>query len=110
MNMVAEALLVRLHETAKDPTSREFGGVISIGAGLPAEAPACLDPKCKTPVLACAGASESSVTSAVEDKLKRCFQFVELKRYRKSGDSMPSNRDEMMRTFPVYKPSLKRLR
>lgn len=74
----------------------ELGGVIGIGAGLPSEAPASLDPKCKTPLLICAGSDQSAVTSSTEDKLPRLFENVEVKRYRKPGDSMPSNREEMM--------------
>ena len=70
--------------------------MVSIGAGLPGEAPASLDTKCKTPLLVCAGSDQSSVTSTSEEKLKHVFEFVEIKRYRKPGDSMPSNRDEMM--------------
>lgn len=81
-----------------EPTSSvpiELGGVISIGAALPNEASASLVNKCKTPVLICAGRDRSSVTPQAEEKLKRNFEFVEVKRYRRSGDSMPENRDEM---------------
>jgi hypothetical protein len=87
--------------------SKEFGGVISIGAALPSDAPASLDPLCKTPILVCAGSDQSSVTSSSEDKLKRNFEFVEVRRYRKPGDSMPSNRDEMM---PIMQFFSRRLR
>jgi len=88
-------------------TSSELGGVISIGAPAPSEAPAALVSKCKTPVLVCAGSDRSAVTSTAEDKLKRLFEFLEVKRYRKSGDSMPSNRDEMM---PIMQFFSRRLR
>lgn len=88
-------------------TPTELGGIISIGAPLPSEAPAALVDKSKTPVLVCAGSDRSAVTSAAEDKLKRLFEFVEIKRYRKAGDSMPSNRDEMM---PIMQFFSRRLR
>jgi hypothetical protein len=81
--------------------------VISIGAPVPSEAPAALVSKCKTPVLVCAGSDRSAMTSTAEDKLKRLFEFLEVKRYRKSGDSMPSNRDEMM---PIMQFFSRRLR
>jgi hypothetical protein len=85
----------------------ELGGVISIGAGLPLEAPASLDPKCRTPVLVCAGCESSSVTRDTEDKLHRVFQHVQVTRYRKPGDSMPANRDEML---PIMQFFSRRLR
>ena len=92
---------------AEDSSNSELGGVISIGAPVPSEAPAALVSKCKTPVLVCAGSDRSAVTSTAEDKLKRLFEFLEVKRYRKSGDSMPSNRDEMM---PIMQFFSRRLR
>jgi predicted esterase len=93
--------------TNGDGSNSELGGVISIGAPVPSEAPAALVSKCKTPVLVCAGSDRSAVTSTAEDKLKRLFEFLEVKRYRKSGDSMPSNRDEMM---PIMQLFSRRLR
>jgi len=62
---------------------------------------------CKTPVLICAGSNESSVTSSSEDKLKRTFEYVEVKRYRRPGDNMPNSRDEMM---PIMQFFSRRLR
>jgi predicted esterase len=93
--------------TNDDSSSSELGGVISIGAPVPSEAPAALVSKCKTPVLVCAGSDRSAITSTAEDKLKRLFELLEVKRYRKSGDSMPSNRDEMM---PIMQFFSRRLR
>ena len=98
---------MHLHQTNSTESSLELGGIISIGAGLPSDAPASLDTKCKTPLLICAGSDQSAVTSSTEDKLKRLFEFVEIKRYRKPGDSMPSNRDEMM---PIMQFFSRRLR
>lgn len=92
-----------LHESS----AAELGGVISIGAGLPGDVSGSPNTKCKTPVLVCAGSDQSAVTSATEDKLKRVLEFVEIKRYRKPGDSMPSNRDEMM---PIMQFFSRRLR
>ncbi|WPH03854.1 phospholipase/Carboxylesterase superfamily protein [Acrodontium crateriforme] len=94
--MAALNLAVALHESASEKTSSELAGVISIGAPLPAEASASLNPKCKTPILVCAGSDQSSVTASAEEKLKHVFEFVEIKRYRRPGDSMPNSRDEML--------------
>lgn len=81
--------------------------MISIGAGLPADAPASLDPKSATPVLVCAGSDQSAVTPTTEEKLRHIFAVVEVKRYRRPGDSMPSNRDEML---PIMQFFSRRLR
>lgn len=93
-----------MHQASKD---NELGGIISIGAPLPGDAPASLDSKCRTPVLVCAGTDNSSVTPSAEEKLKHVFEFVEVKRYRKSGDSMPASRDEML---PIMQFFSRRLR
>ncbi|OQO13889.1 hypothetical protein B0A48_00764 [Cryoendolithus antarcticus] len=94
--MVGLSTALALPQSSNDPTPRELGGVISIGGPLPSEAPAALITKCKNPVLVCGGSSASAVTSTAEEKLKRNFEHIEIKRYRRSGDGMPSNRDEMM--------------
>ncbi|CZT21255.1 related to Phospholipase/Carboxylesterase superfamily [Ramularia collo-cygni] len=103
--MAALDLAVALHQ-ASPPL--ELGGIISIGAPLPSSAPSSLDPpKCKTPILICAGNDDSTVTSSAEEKLKHVFHYVEVKRYRKSGDSMPNSRDEML---PIMQFFSRRLR
>lgn len=105
--MYADGAVVAMHQAASNASGAELGGVISIGAGLPGEAPAALVNKCKTPVLVCAGSSESSVTPSSESKLKHNFESVEVKRYRRPGDNMPNNRDEMM---PIMQFFSRRLR
>ena len=102
-----DSLKAHIHEASGSDTSPQLGGIISIGAGLPSQTSGATSTKCKTPVLVCAGSDQSAVTSATEDKLKRVFEFVEVKRYRKPGDSMPSNRDEMM---PIMQFFSRRLR
>ena len=74
----------------------ELGGIISIGSGLPAEAPASISPKSTTPVLVCAGTGETAVSSSSEEKLQHVFGNVEIRRYRRPGDHMPKDREEMM--------------
>ncbi|GAB7364247.1 hypothetical protein MBLNU230_g4795t1 [Neophaeotheca triangularis] len=99
---------VGLHEAASSsPKEGELGGVVSIGGGMPSSAAASLNPACKTPVLVCAGSSASSVTPTAEEKVKRCFEFVEVSRYRKAGDAMPSNRKEMMPIMQFFGRRLK---
>lgn len=98
---------VAIGQSPKDAANAELGGIVSIGAPLPSEAPAALVAKCKTPILVCAGNDDTSVTSAAEDKLKRIFDFVEVKRYRRAGDVMPNSRDEMM---PIMQFFARRLR
>lgn len=97
--MAALSTAVALH-----PTS--LAGIISIGAGLPSSSPTALVSKCATPILICAGTS-GAVTSTTEDQLKRVFEHVQVSRYRRAGDGMPSNRDEMM---PVMQFFARRLR
>lgn len=96
-----------MHQTSSDGALAELGGIISIGGPLPGEAPASLDERCKTPVLICAGSGETAVSPSAEDKLQRVFESVEVKRYRRPGDHMPSNRDEMM---PIMQFFSRRLR
>lgn len=86
---------------------KELGGVISVGGPLPSEAPASLSPKRKTPVLVCSGNDSPWVTSSAEDKLKAVFESVQLNRYKRSGDTMPRNRDEM---YPIMQFFARRLK
>lgn len=85
----------------------EFGGVISVGGALPAEAPASLAPKRRTPVLVCAGRESPWVNPSAEEKLKSVFESVQTHWYRRTGDTMPNSRDEMM---PLMQFFARRLR
>jgi hypothetical protein len=70
--------------------------MISIGGGLASDAPA-----------GAADGGQTSITTSSEEKLKRNFSFVEIKRFRKPADSMPASRDEMM---PIMQFLARRLR
>ncbi|TKA29506.1 hypothetical protein B0A50_03519 [Salinomyces thailandicus] len=105
--MAALNVAVALNQNPKRTSNAELGGIISIGAPLPSEAPAALIAKCKTPILVCAGNDETSVTSTAVDKLNRVFGSVDIKRYRRAGDVMPNSRDEMM---PIMQFFSRRLR
>lgn len=109
MAALSTAVAIDGAHVAKDPLLVELGGVICIGAGLAAETPAELDPKCRTPVLVCAGSADggSVVTRGVEEKLRRVFGFVEVRRMRREGDGMPRDREEML---PIMQFFARRLR
>ncbi|KAF9691112.1 hypothetical protein EKO04_010806 [Ascochyta lentis] len=84
----------------------ELGGVVSIGGRLPASL-SLKSRKSRTPVLICRASRASAVTDGAVSKLKDAFEFVEVKDWKKNGDSMPSSRDEMM---PIMQFFARRLR
>jgi predicted esterase len=84
----------------------ELGGVVSIGGRLPSSL-SLKTKKSRTPVLICRAARASAVTDSAVSKLKDAFEFVEIKDWKKNGDGMPSNRDEML---PIMQFFARRLR
>lgn len=95
-------------QAAAELEGDELGGVISIGGILSLSLPLkALDKKSKTPVLVCKASKGSAVTDSAIAKLKDAFEFVEIKEWKKNGDGMPSNREEMM---PVMQFFARRLR
>jgi len=86
----------------------ELGGVVSIGGVLPEKA-AVLEEgkKSRTPAILCKGSKNSAVKASHAQRLKDTFEFVEIKEWKKTGDGMPSNRDEMM---PIMQFFARRLR
>ncbi|GLA03484.1 hypothetical protein AnigIFM60653_003117 [Aspergillus niger] len=102
-----------LSEGVKDG-DRELGGVVSIGApvGLSGKAPASGTGKSRTPVLVVAGKEDggersTAVSAAGVRRTKEWFEFVEVSRYKRRGDGMPRNADEMR---PVMEFLARRLR
>ena len=92
----------------------ELGGVVSIGApvGLSGKAPATGSGKSRTPVLIVAGKEDggersTAVTAAGVRRTKEWFEFVEVSRYKRRGDGMPRNAEEMR---PVMEFLARRLR
>ncbi|GFN18009.1 alpha/beta hydrolase [Aspergillus tubingensis] len=94
----------------------ELGGVVSIGApvGLSGKAPASGtgSGKSRTPVLIVAGKEDggersTAVTAAGVRRTKEWFEFVEVSRYKRRGDGMPRNAEEMR---PVMEFLARRLR
>jgi predicted esterase len=75
----------------------ELGGVVSVGGGVSSSLPLkVLEKKCKTPVLVCRASKNSRVTDSAVSKLKDVFEHVEVKDWKRNGDGMMSNREEMM--------------
>ena len=93
-------------QAAVELESEELGGVVSVGGRLPASL-SLKEKKCRTPVLICRASRASAVTDSAVSKLKDAFEFVEIKDWKKNGDGMPSNRDEMM---PIMQFFARRLR
>ena len=85
--------------------SAELGGVISIGGPLPTSSIA--KEKSKTPVLALGGSSNTLITKSTVSRLKMAFDNIEYHKWAKSGDGMPSNREEML---PIMRFFARRLR
>jgi predicted esterase len=84
---------------------KEFGGVVSIGSGLPASS--SMNPKARTPVLVCGGSRSTQVTRSAVDKLKEAFTDVEYVKWEKADDGMMENREEML---PLMRFFARRLR
>ena len=74
----------------------ELGGVVSIGGPLPVSVSTVSAVKIKTPVLVLGGSTNTLVTSSAVARLKDVFDAVEYRQWKKRGDGMPTNRDEML--------------
>ena len=95
-------------QAAAELEDDELGGVISIGGILSLSLPLkALEKKNKTPILICKGSRGSAVTDSASTRLKDTFEFVEIKEWKKNGDGMPSNREEML---PIMQFFARRLR
>lgn len=89
-----------------------LGGVISIGGALPisttVNSPSSAS-KNRTPLLLLSG-SKSPLASPESSPLKRiksAFEFVTYHQWRKSDDSMPKNRDEVLPMMQFWARTLK---
>ncbi|KAL3458533.1 Alpha/Beta hydrolase protein [Aspergillus heterothallicus] len=88
----------------------ELGGVISIGAAYPlslAGKSGTGKGKSRTPVLLVSGRDSDIVTDSAVKRTKEVFEFVEVHRYSRRGDTMPRSRDEML---PIMRFFGRRLR
>ena len=85
--------------------SEELGGVISIGGPIPASSPTAK--RTQTPALVVGGSSNTLVTKPAIAKMRTAFETLEYHKWKKSGDGMPANREEML---PIMKFFARRLR
>jgi predicted esterase len=92
--------------SADGKASGALSGVISIGAPY-ALSGARSGAKNRSPVLLVAGRDSEVVSDGAVQRTKEVFEFVEVSRYARRGDGMPSNRDEML---PVMQFFARRLR
>lgn len=98
-------------QVAAEFEGEELGGVISIGGTLSLSLPLeALKKKSKTPVLVCKASRGSAVTDSAISKLKDVFEYIEIKEWKKNGDGMPSNRDEMMPIMQFFARRLRSMR
>ncbi|KAK7189769.1 phospholipase/Carboxylesterase superfamily protein, partial [Paraphaeosphaeria sporulosa] len=86
----------------------ELGGVVSVGGAPSLSAPLpTAGKKNRTPVLVCKASRGSSVTDSAEKRLKDIFEFTEVKEWKRVGDGMMRNREEML---PIMQFLARRLR
>lgn len=91
---------------SQERVSGSLSGVISIGAPY-ALSGARSGAKNRSPVLLVSGRDSEAVSDGAVRRTKEVFEFVEVSRYARKGDGMPSNRDEML---PVMQFFARRLR
>lgn len=101
------ALAVPLHASL---SSLSLGGVMAIGGLLPLSLSLPAAGKSnRTPILLLSGSS-SPLAAADSSPLKRVrssFEFVTYHRWKKPGDTMPKNRDEVLPMMQFWARSLK---
>lgn len=85
----------------------ELGGVVSIGGPLPAAAQNPQNSKSKTPLLLMHGIPKSAITVAATTRIKSAFEYPSFYQWKRPGDAMPSNREEML---PIMQFLARRLR
>jgi predicted esterase len=92
----AQGGMAGLHAAAEFEGS-ELGGVVSVGGALSLSLSLkSMEKKSKTPVLVCRASRGSKVTDSAVTKMRDVFENVELKDWKRNGDGMMSNREEMM--------------
>ncbi|KAJ5104604.1 hypothetical protein NUU61_001951 [Penicillium alfredii] len=96
----------QLQQQQQQQQTGALAGVISIGAPYPLSGSRA-GAKNRSPVLLVAGRDSVAVSDAAVRRTEEVFEFVELSRYARKGDGMPSNRDEML---PVMQFFARRLR
>ncbi|KAJ5146370.1 Phospholipase/carboxylesterase/thioesterase [Penicillium bovifimosum] len=103
------AALALARELGLKDSGEEVGalsGVISIGAPY-ALSGSRAGEKSRSPVLLVSGRDSTVVSDEAVRRTKQVFEFVEVSRYARKGDGMPSSREEML---PVMQFFARRLR
>lgn len=104
--MAGLSLARELGKAGEGVDGEPLAGVISIGAPYPLSGSRA-GSKNRTPVLLVSGRDSIVVSDEAVRRTKQVFEFVEVSRYARKGDGMPSNRDEML---PVMQFFARRLR
>lgn len=84
--------------------SDELGGLVSIGGPRPASE---ASRKSRTPLLVLGGSSNTLITRSAVASLQNAFEFLDYKKWNKSGDGMPQSHEEML---PIMRFFARRLR
>ncbi|KAJ5317974.1 hypothetical protein N7508_002482 [Penicillium antarcticum] len=82
-----------------------LSGVVSIGA--PYSVDGSRVGKNRSPVLLVAGRDSVAVSDDAVRRTKLVFEFVEVSRYARRGDSMPSSREEMLPIMQFFARTLR---
>jgi predicted esterase len=82
-----------------------LSGVVSIGA--PYSVDGSRVGKNRTPVLLVAGRDSVAVSDDAVRRTKLVFEFVEVSRYARRGDGMPSSREEMLPVMQFFARTLR---
>jgi predicted esterase len=96
-------------QTAAEMEGEELGGIVSVGGALSSSV-SLKAKKCRTPVLVCKASSKSAVGDSAISKLKDAFEFVEIKEWKRVGDGMMRNREEMMPIMQFFARRLRSMR
>lgn len=95
-------------QVALEMQDEELGGIVSVGGAISLSVPLLpIDKKCKTPVLVCKASIRSSVSASAVKRLTDFYAFAEVKEWKKNGDGMPSNREEMLPIMQFFARRLK---
>ena len=98
--------MAALNAAVSIQAGNELSGVVSIGASLPGDVPNLVT-KSRTPVIVLGGSSQSLMNDSEIQRIRSRFEFVERKEWKRPGDSMPRNRDEMMPIMQFFARRLK---
>lgn len=81
---------------ARAISGSELGGIVDLGGPLPASNAEEQSVKAQTPVLVAHGSSKSAITTKAAKAIKGAFSTVTFHQWRRPGDGMATNRDEML--------------